>query len=172
MPAIIALEGMHFYAHHGVYDEERKTGGEYIVDVYITTEVAKAAVSDDLNQTINYETVFLICEAVMRRSSKLLENIADRIIANLKHQFNNIKELKVRIRKKNPPLGGRVDWAMIEVSGNFSKNCARCGKPMLCYDDATCWCHGPTIKQASLDQLKIQYGKQCLCPECLTFFAG
>ncbi|MCB0618042.1 MAG: dihydroneopterin aldolase [Saprospiraceae bacterium] len=170
--AIIALEGMHFYAYHGFYKEEQLIGTDYIVDVYLTTEVNQAAVADDLNKAINYETVYLICEATMRKNSKLIETVAERIALNLKHQFGNIQELKIRLRKKNPPLGGRVDWAMIEVDGNFKKNCGRCGRPMLCYSDKTCWCLSANLKTAALESLKEQYGRKCLCKECLDFFAG
>ena len=119
--AMIALEGMHFYAYHGFYEEEQVIGNDYVVDVYIETVFTRAAVDDDLYQTINYETVYLICEAVMRKKSKLLEAVANLIALDIKHQFRNIKELKVRVKKLNPPLGGRVDAAFVEVNGEYTK---------------------------------------------------
>lgn len=170
--ALIALEGMHFYAYHGVYEEERRIGGEYTVDVTLNVDVAQAAISDDLQRTVNYETVYLICEAAMRRPSKLIENVAERIALQLKHQFGYIKEMSIVIRKKNPPLGGPVDCAMVEVDGNFQKSCGRCGRPMLCYGDKSCWCIDAPVKQAALESLKLQYGDRCLCRDCLQFFAG
>lgn len=170
--ALIALEGMHFYAYHGVYEEERLIGGEYTVDVTLNVDVTQAAVSDDLQQTVNYETVYLICEAAMRRPSKLIENVAERIALQLKNQFGYIREMSIVIRKKNPPLGGPADWAMVEVDANFQKSCGRCGRPMLCYGDKTCWCIDAPVKQAALESLKLQYGDRCLCKDCLQFFAG
>lgn len=170
--ALIALEGMHFYAYHGVYEEERLIGGEYTVDVTLNVDVTQAAVSDDLQRTVNYETVYLICEAAMRRPSKLIENVAERIALQLKNQFGYIKEMSIVIRKKNPPLGGPVDCAMVEVDGNFQKSCGRCGRPMLCYGDKNCWCIDAPVKQAALESLKLQYGDRCLCRDCLQFFAG
>lgn len=170
--AVIALEGMHFYAYHGVYEEERKIGGEYIVDVSLNVDVSQAAVSDDLTKTVNYETVFLICEAAMRIQSKLLENVAERIALQLKNQFGFIKEMNISVRKKNPPLGGLVDFAVVEVDGNFQKTCGRCNRPMLCYGDKTCWCLDAPIKDAALESLKLQYGDRCLCKDCLLFYAG
>ena len=163
---------MHFYAYHGVYEEEQHIGGEYTVDVTLDVDVTQAAVADDLNRTINYETIYLICEAAMRRPSKLIENVAERIALQLKHQFGYIKEMSIVIRKKNPPLGGVVDCAMVEVDANFQKSCGRCGRPMLCYGDKTCWCIDASIKQASLESLKLQYGNNCLCKDCLQFFGG
>jgi dihydroneopterin aldolase len=173
MPSTIALEGMRFFAYHGFYEEERKIGNEFVVDVTIQTDVDSAAATDDLYKTINYETIYQICEANMRRPSKLLENVVQRIALDIKHQFGTIREMSVSIRKLNPPLGGRVDAARVEVDGDFRKKCGRCGRPMLCYNDRTCWCiDTDDIKRANLEGLKIKYGNQCLCRECLQFFAG
>lgn len=170
--AMIALEGMHFYAYHGFYEEEQVIGNDYVVDVYIDTVFTKAAIDDDLYQTINYETVFLICEAVMRKKSKLLETVANLIALDIKHQFRNIKELKVRVKKMNPPLGGKVDAAFVEVTGEYTKKCARCDKPLLCYNDKTCWCMETKLFQKTLEQLKGTYGDRCLCEDCLKFYVN
>ncbi|MBK6620436.1 MAG: dihydroneopterin aldolase [Saprospirales bacterium] len=170
--AVIALEGMHFYAYHGVHEEERLIGGEFTVDVSIAVDVSQAAVSDDIYQTVNYQTIYLICDAAMRIPSNLLENVAERIALQLKNQFGFIEEMTIRVRKKNPPVGGPVDYAMVEVDGNFKKKCARCSRPMLCYGDKTCWCLDAPVKEAALESLKLQFGNNCLCKDCLLFYAG
>ena len=168
--ALIALEGMQFYAYHGVYPEEQKIGTDYIVDVYIDTFVDKPAGSEELKDTINYETVYLICEAVMRHPAKLIETVASRISLGIKNNWGFIKEMKVRVRKMNPPLGGIVKAAYVEVDGSFTKKCGRCGRPMLCYSDRTCWCMDAKLYPATLDHLKGEFGNQCLCKECVAFF--
>jgi dihydroneopterin aldolase len=170
--SVIALEGMRFRANHGFYEEEQILGGDYIVDVYITTIFTKASIDDDLKKTINYETVYLICEAAMKKNSKLLENVADRISMDIKYQFGFIKELKVKVKKLNPPLGGRVESAWVEVDGYYSKKCARCARPMICYSDKSCWCLNTKVYRQTLEQMKTHYGNECLCEECLRFFAG
>lgn len=170
--SVIALEGMRFYAYHGFYEEEQVIGGEYVVDVVVTTFFPRAVVEDDLSKTINYETLYLICEAAMRKSDKLLETVASRIALDIKNQFKTIKELNVRVKKINPPLGGRVASAWVEVDGNFSKKCARCDRPLLCYGDSSCWCMDTQVFKKTLEQLKSHYGDQCLCRECLQFFAS
>ena len=40
--SLIALEGMQFYAYHGVYDEEQIIGNNYVIDIYISTNYSKA----------------------------------------------------------------------------------------------------------------------------------
>ena len=169
--AKIALEGMEFYSYHGYYKEERILGGNYVVDVYIDANVDKAAVSDKLKETINYETIYHICEGVMREPSNLLENVAKRISLGIKNNYSFIKEMTVRVRKMNPPVGGPVHSSFVEVDGNYTKKCGRCKRPMLCYSDNTCWCMGTRVYQKTLEQLKGEYGNQCICKECLSFFA-
>ncbi len=168
----ISIEGMKFFAHHGYYLEEQVLGNYYLVDVKVKTGVEEAAISDDLYKTINYETIYLICDAVMRRNAKLLETVATTIALALKHQFQNIEELKVKVKKLSPPIGTTVDSSSVEVDGNFSKSCGRCGKPMLCYGDESCWCMNLRIFDKTLDQIKSNYGNKCLCKECLLYFTG
>lgn len=192
--ATIALEGMRFFAHHGLYEEEKILGNDFVVDVYLTANVINAAIDDQLYRaetaaakaadskkkkrddsittTINYETVYLVCEAVMRERYNLLETVAEQIAMDLKHQFKFVQEMKIRVRKLNPPLGGRVESAWVEVDGQFSKKCARCERPLLCYGDGTCWCMNldRAIYAKTMEQLKTHYGDRCLCKECLDFF--
>lgn len=113
--ATIALEGMQFYAYHGFYEEEQIIGNHFIVDVTVDARVNQAARTDDLTRTVNYETIYTICRIEMRKSSALLEHVAQRIMDKIAGQFSNVKTVKVRISKQQPPLGGRVDRAYIEM---------------------------------------------------------
>ncbi len=185
---------MRFFAYHGLYEEEKILGNDFVVDVYLTANVSYAAIDDELYRvetaaakaadskkkkrdesittTINYETVYLICEAVMRERYNLLETVAEQIAMDLKHQFKFVQEMRIRVKKLNPPLGGRVESAWVEVDGQFSRKCARCERPLLCYGDSTCWCMNldREIYQKTIEQLKTHYGDRCLCKECLDFF--
>ena len=112
--ALIALEGIHFYAYHGFYDEEMLIGNHYVVDVYIQANIARAAAADDLFSTINYETTYFICQSEMRKPTRLLETLAQSIAQRLQGHFEHAQSVRVRVRKMNPPLGGRVDSAFVE----------------------------------------------------------
>ncbi len=169
---VIALEGMRFFAHHGFYEAEQVLGGEYIVDITLTVgSFSGAAIEDDLGKTINYETVYLICAGIMRKRIRLIETVASRIALDIKHQFRNVSEIKVSVKKLHPPLGGRVDAARVVVDGNFQQRCARCDKPMLCYGDRSCWCMDTQVFRKTQEQLQAQFGDRCLCKDCLAYFA-
>lgn len=113
--ATIALEGMHFYAYHGYYEEERIIGANFVLDVIINANTTFAAKTDDLFKTVNYETVYFICQSEMRKTSNLIETVAQRIAIRIDNQFDQAQGVKVRLRKLNPPLDGPVDSASVEV---------------------------------------------------------
>ena len=41
--AKVGLEGVKFFAYHGFYEEEQQIGGEYILDVFVETNINSAA---------------------------------------------------------------------------------------------------------------------------------
>ena len=126
--AIIALEGMRFHAAHGYYPEEQELGNDFLLDIMVNTDASAAAQTDELYEevedeeeetspnTVNYETLYLICQVEMRKPTKLLETLVNRIADRVEHHFDDVTGLVVRLRKLNPPLGGRVDCAWVLAS--------------------------------------------------------
>ena len=112
---LITVEGMHFYAHHGFYREEQVIGGQFVVDVYMQTDFQDAAENDEITKTINYEQVYKVVKNEMAKSSKLIEHITQNIIEAIGIEFEDLKHLKVRVSKLNPPLKGTVDRVYVEL---------------------------------------------------------
>jgi 7,8-dihydroneopterin aldolase/epimerase/oxygenase len=102
----ILLEGMEFFAHHGIYDEEQKIGNKYGVDVIITADFAQAAQTDALSHTVNYKTVYNIVAEVMLEKHRLLEHVGYKIIRKLKETLPAVVHVEVHVSKYNPPVGG------------------------------------------------------------------
>ena len=171
--AKLSLEGMEFHAYHGVYEEENILGGKYTVDVYIEIDIVKAAVTDDVQATVNYEVVYAIVKSAMQKPAKLIESVVERIGLGLKNHYSHLREVDIRVTKHNPPLGGQVKQAVIETKADYRKKCGRCSKPMLCYQDRTCWCmDAGTMDQGRLEHLKLNFNNSCLCSDCVKFYAG
>ncbi len=171
--AIIALESMRFQAQHGVYAEETVIGNAFEMDVWLETNIVKAAESDDLAKTINYQTIYDICRFEMSKPQKLLETVVQNISQSIKKQFSNIQSIRIRLRKLQPPLGGVVQAVSVEISEQYGKKCPRCGKDLICYNDKNCWCNTDEVQLHSRtrEQLALEF-KGCLCSDCLKFYAG
>ena len=112
---IIALSGMHFYAKHGYFAHEKDIGTRYSVDVYISTDLQKAGISDNLNDTINYESIYSIVSEIMKTSVNLIEHLAYRIINEIAENHGDINRIRVRVTKDKPPLKGDVDSTYVEI---------------------------------------------------------
>ena len=113
MPKII-LEGMRFYAYHGFYEEEQIIGNEYVIDLEIDAGNVRGAKTDDLFQTLNYETIYRLVSMEMREPSKLIEHVGQRILDRVSGMFPKVKNVKVRLKKRMPAMRGRIDWAIVE----------------------------------------------------------
>lgn len=113
---IIEIEGMKFYAFHGHFEAEQIVGNEFIVDLRLETDCNKAAISDNLVDALNYQVVYEIVKREMAQPSKLLENVAKRILDSLKFQFTSIINVSVKISKINPPMGGEIEKVSVTLS--------------------------------------------------------
>ncbi|MFY7825994.1 MAG: dihydroneopterin aldolase [Flectobacillus sp.] len=113
----IELEGLEFFAYHGYYEEERKIGNRYQIDVKITVDFSSAAQNDKLKDTVNYEDLYRIIAGVMQIKSKLLEHVGQLIIDEVRKIYPNVHEVQVGVSKFNPPIGGVCTRAKVTVIG-------------------------------------------------------
>ncbi|MBN2610519.1 MAG: dihydroneopterin aldolase [Bacteroidales bacterium] len=113
---LIQLEDMEFFAYHGHYHEEQITGNKFIVNLTIDTGLEKAAKSDNLEDALNYQEAYNIVKQVMMKKSRLLENLASRILDALYERFGIINSATVKISKVNPPMGGQIRCVSVTLS--------------------------------------------------------
>ena len=111
----IVIEGMQFYAYHGRYQEEQVVGNQFLVDVYIETDISEAAGSDNLEFTINYEEIYSIAKTEMKERSHLLEHVGKRILDKITEKYGKLTTLRVRISKLHPPVRGNVRRVYVEL---------------------------------------------------------
>jgi dihydroneopterin aldolase len=112
----ITLEGLEFFAFHGYYEEEQKIGNKYGVDVTVEVPLDKASENDKLAHTMNYEDLYRIVRSEMKKPSRLLENIGNRIMKSIFNQFPLVSSIDVSISKFNPPIGGICKRAVVNMS--------------------------------------------------------
>jgi dihydroneopterin aldolase len=111
----ILITGAHFFARHGVSDDEQRLGGRYVVDVELEHALARAATSDDLADTISYADVYdSVREIVEGKSFRLIETLAEHIAQTLLARFP-AERVMVRVKKQPPPTNGIIDFAGVEI---------------------------------------------------------
>ncbi len=116
MTTQIKLNDLEFYAYHGYYEVERKTGNQFIINVDLQIK-SFDEVSDDINDTIDYQDIYNICKDVMSTPEKLLETVLFKIIQRFKADFQSMEKGSISIKKIQAQLGGPLDSA--EIVMNF-----------------------------------------------------
>jgi dihydroneopterin aldolase len=112
---VIELEGMEFKAYHGVLEQEKVRGNEFVVDFRGELDLSAAAESDNLNDTLNYADIYEIVAYEMSIPSELLENVAGRILKAIEKQFPQLVSFSVRVSKKRPPVDGVAQWSRVTL---------------------------------------------------------
>ena len=111
----IILNGMRFFAYHGVMPQESVVGNEYVVDMEVDVDYSLSMSTDDLSDTVSYADIYDVVKSQMSIPSKLLEHLASRICSAVFEKYPSIKKLKIRLIKCNPPMGADCDGAGVEV---------------------------------------------------------
>ena len=109
MPDEVFLEGVRFYAYHGVNPEERAQGQRFTVDVHLATDLRQAGTHDDLTQTINYSSVYKCVRAIVEGPPRdLIEAVAEEIASVLLSTFPTASAVAVTVRKPEVALKGAI----------------------------------------------------------------
>lgn len=76
----IVLSGLRARGHHGVYDFERERGQDFVVDAVLEVDLAPAARSDDVADTVHYgELAERLVAVVGGEPVNLIETLAERL---------------------------------------------------------------------------------------------
>lgn len=112
----IEICGMRFYGYHGVYEEERRLGQPFVVDVFLYLDLRPSGRSDRLEDTVNYADVYDTVAGVFEGPSRqLLESLAEETAARLLRRFP-VEKVHVRVVKPSPPIPGPLRHVGVEIT--------------------------------------------------------
>lgn len=113
----VELIGMEFYAKHGVHTVENEIGRSFTVDVRLKHPIEQAAVEQKLDATIDYAAIYQICKSVLlTRTEPLLETLCRAAAHKIKAKYPKSENIRVKIKKMNPLVGGKATYAAVEYS--------------------------------------------------------
>jgi dihydroneopterin aldolase len=113
----ISLTGVRARGFHGVFDEERRDGQEFRVDVVLgVLSVSMAARTDELRHTVDYGGVAqAVVDVITGPPVNLIETlavtIADRCLA-----FDSVRAVKVTVHKPQAPIPVPFDDVSVSIT--------------------------------------------------------
>ena len=100
----LSIIGIECFAHHGVFDFEKRDGQTFVIDLSLGVETASAAASDDLRDTVDYGSlVGSVKAAVEKDPVDLIETLAQRI-ADVCLLDGRVQWVRVTVHKPDAPI--------------------------------------------------------------------
>lgn len=111
----ISLNNLSFYSYHGLYEEEKKYGNEFRVNLSVFYIASGDSGNDNIDSTVSYVDLFQIVNEEMEKPRNLLETVALSIVATIKSRFTEINKGKISIEKVHPPIPGMLGSASVSL---------------------------------------------------------
>ena len=116
---IVYLRDLRIDTVIGIFDWERRTTQTIILDLEMSVDIAKAAASDDIKDTLNYKAVAKrLIEFVSNSDFQLVETLAERCAQIIREEFD-VRWVKLTLNKKGAVRGADDVGVMIERGERF-----------------------------------------------------
>jgi len=100
----IELRGLTVRGHHGVFEHERRDGQDFVVDIIVWVDLAAAAESDDLADTLDYGVLAQrAADIIAGPPRNLIETVAGEIADGVMSD-ERVHAVEVAVHKPAAPI--------------------------------------------------------------------
>lgn len=111
----IAITGIRGFGYHGLFEDEKKNGQEFIVDIRMEKELSLAGSTDRIDATIDYGKVAVrVKELIESDSFNLIERLAEVIADQIKSEFS-VTSIEVTVHKPHAPVEIEFDDISVTI---------------------------------------------------------
>ena len=101
----VRLNNLHFNSFHGIHEEEKILGNEYIIDASVEFHEEREVITS-IHDTINYEDIYNIIKERMSVPCPLLETVVMEIGNEIHNKYPQIRSINISLKKMYPPIEG------------------------------------------------------------------
>ena len=113
----IVLTGIHGFGYHGLFEQERKDGQDFFVDLTLSVDLNAASLSDAIEDTVNYaEITDLVVEEITSNPVNLIEKLAARIAERVLNQHVKVISVTVTVHKPQAPVAAQLKDIAVVVT--------------------------------------------------------
>lgn len=112
----ILIRDLKIYAYHGVNEEEKLDGQNFVLDIDAFVDISLPCESDNVDDTVSYAKI--IKEAIKIFTSQkddLLERASQRVADGLFERFEKIKALRILLKKPEAPIKADFGYVGVEI---------------------------------------------------------
>ncbi len=114
----VQLHNLQFNSFHGIHEEEKILGNNYIVDASVEFH-EEAEVINSIHETVNYAEIYKIIKLRMDIPTPLLETVIMEAGNSIHAQFTALRSINISIQKLHPPIEGIEGSAIVSWHKEF-----------------------------------------------------
>ncbi|PRA04012.1 2-amino-4-hydroxy-6-hydroxymethyldihydropteridine pyrophosphokinase [Arthrobacter sp. MYb229] len=101
----ISIQGISATGYHGVFDHEKREGQEFRIDVVLHVDITRAALSDDVADTVDYGAVSqLVVAQIQAGPWDLIEKLGAQIAEAILAAWRSVATVEVVVHKPQAPI--------------------------------------------------------------------
>ena len=110
----ILIRDLKIFAYHGVNEEEKINGQNFVFDIDLFVNMTKARYSDDVNDTVSYAKVIkTVTKVVTEKKYNLLEKVAQITADAILEEYSDVSKVKITLKKPEAPM--KADFSYVGV---------------------------------------------------------
>lgn len=123
----IIVKGLRLKAYHGVNPEEKIEGQMFELDITALIDAKKAAISDELDDTVSYAKIIKTARAVFTAQSyNLIEYAAHKVGMEIMGEYPSLESVTVLLKKPEAPIKADFDYVAVEETITREEFAERC----------------------------------------------
>ncbi len=112
----ILIRNLKIFAYHGVNEEEKINGQNFVFDIDLYVDYSRACYSDDLNDTVSYAKVIKTVRRIFTEEKyDLLEKAAQITCDAIFDEYKAVERIRLTLKKPEAPIDADFDYVGVEV---------------------------------------------------------
>jgi dihydroneopterin aldolase len=113
----IFIAGLSLHAYHGVMRHEAEVGQTFMLDLAVELDLAPAAYSDRVADTVSYDLIVAVAsEAFRAQRFRLIEAAAGAVADALLARYPRIQKIRVTVHKPHAPIAASFADVGVELT--------------------------------------------------------
>lgn len=112
----ISIKNLEVFSKQNVFDAGNSLGQKFAIDMGIFFDTKKASLSDDIDKSIDYDSVCHFINAFIKgHNFRLIETLAQRLAEDILIEYPTICEIVVTVKKPWAPVGLPIEEVAVTI---------------------------------------------------------
>ncbi len=112
----IIIKDLKLFSYHGVNEEEKINGQNFVLDITVWVDLEKPCESDNVDDTVSYAKIIKkVREVFTAEKYDLLEKAAQAVADAIFESFEKVQECEILLKKPEAPIKADFSYVAVEI---------------------------------------------------------